>query len=78
MKDKNISATWAGSSLAWGVGLVLILLDMVTSAGTQCLGLYVAGVGGLLNVRTWLTQMYHRELEAFNIGREYERTLRSL
>lgn len=82
--DKNISATWAVSAgamsaAAWGTGFVLVILDMViVMVDTGDLGILTAGVGGMLNVRAWLSAMQAREVEAFNIGREYETTLRSL
>lgn len=63
----------------WGIGLVLVLVDLfIVRVDTGDLGLLFAGLGGMLTVRSWLVAMEARETEAFNLGREYETTLRSL
>lgn len=76
--ERNISALLVAAIALWIVGGVLILLHVVGvfTTGFGHVGLYLAGMGGVLNIRHFFCQMHSREADAFNLGRECQDKIR--
>lgn len=68
--DRPVSVTHAVSVGFWIVGLLLIILGLIEVWPTGDLGLFVAGVGGVLTVRAYLCSLHAREVAAFELGRK--------
>lgn len=79
MKDKHISALWALAVGAWGVAFILVGIELAHPASdTDQIGLLIGMAAATLHVRSWFCSQAQRETEAFNLGREYEGSVRSL
>lgn len=68
--DRPVSVTHAVSVGFWIAGLVFVGLELFAIWPTAALGLFLAGVGGVLTIRGYFCHMQDREREAFEIGRE--------
>ncbi len=68
--DRPVSVTHAVSVGFWIVGLLFILLGLFEVWPTGDLGLFVAGVGGVLTIRGYLCSLHAREAAAFEMGRD--------
>lgn len=75
--ERKFPATHVYALGFWISGFVLVLLDLFTNFETGELGILMAGIGGLLNVRGLLMHLECRERQAFSLGQDVER-LRSI
>lgn len=75
MYDMNISLNLAAAYLLWVLGALLIIWHMVSGDPTGSLGLFLAGVGGVLTIRSFFCAQARRECAAFELGRESVRTI---
>lgn len=71
--ERTFSSTHVYSLAFWLVGLTLILFRMIYGWNTGSLGLFFAGIGGVLNIRGFIHHMEWRERNAFELGRDAER-----
>lgn len=75
--DIHISLSDIAAGACWTLGLVLILFDIWIPGGDSGygrLGLYVAGVGGVLTCRHYSRDLHEREQRAFDLGRDHEQS----
>lgn len=70
MNDRNIAVHTAFSCLLWPVGTVMILIGLMTERELGQLGLLLAMIAAVLNVRGFFCELHRREREAFEVGRE--------
>lgn len=71
MSDRDVSATHAIATLLWIAGFTLVILAMIWTHPTLgMLGILLAGVGGVLNVRGMIHHMEGREMKALEMGVE--------
>lgn len=75
MRDRHISALHVAAGVLWVLGATLAVIYMAVGIrGTGCIGLLLAGAGGITNVRAMLAHMEERERRAFELGRDHERS----
>lgn len=71
MTDCKLSALHVTGGAFWVTGLFFVILRMIWGFhGFGALGLYIAGIGGLLNVRAMIFAQGARERGAFEMGRQ--------
>lgn len=73
MNDSTIATTTAAALFLWPLGLLLIALDAILGWPTGQLGIYGTCAAGVLNIRGFFCQQRHRERNAFEVGRDYQR-----
>lgn len=78
MHDKNVSLRSVIAYSLWLVGITLVVLDVFGLTGTGDLGVVIVGVGALLQIRGYFLEQAERDRNAFELGRDHERHLRSL
>lgn len=76
MDSRNISLHTAISCFLWPLGLGLVLVGIFTRHDLGQLGLLLAMIAAVLNVRGFFCRLAHREREAYEIGRESVRPIR--
>lgn len=74
--DREISVTRVIATMLWALGLALIGCSFFTTEVFAELGLWVAGLGGVMTIRDCMRAAASREKEAFELGREYEASQR--
>lgn len=77
MTDRKFSATHVYSLAFWVAGFAFVVVEVVTSLDVGELGILLAGIGGVANIKGFLLNLECREREAFHMGEEVER-LRSV
>lgn len=70
LDDRSVSFTLASSLLLWIAGLVLVVVDIFVEPQLVGLGLFSAGAGGVLTIRSYFCALSRREQNAFELGRE--------
>lgn len=78
MNDRSITLRSAVSCLLWTTGVVLALLETLGVADIGELGVVAAAAGATLSVRGFVAELERRDRNAFELGRDHERHLRSL
>lgn len=73
--DKDVSVTAVTSWFLWVVGGALVIVGAFFDLWFTGVGLYTAGVGGVLSIRHMLCRDSERRHEAFEMGREWERAV---
>ncbi len=68
--ERPVSIVHATAVAFWIAGLLLIVADLFAAWRTSDLGLFVAGVGGVLTIRGYLCHLHDREVRAFELGRD--------
>lgn len=75
MRDIEISLNTVGALTLWTIGLGLIVLGFAAGEVFAELGLFFAGIGGVLNIRGFFCRQARREQAAFDLGREAMRSV---
>lgn len=70
MIDRKISATSTLAYALWSVGAVLIGLSFVLPLQLAAVGLLLAGMGGVTQIRGMFCGLAEREREAYRLGQE--------
>lgn len=70
MNDRKLSAIHTAAAVCWGVGLLLVVLDLLHLAHVHPLGLVVVGAAMTLNNRGFLCHVEQRRLRVFELGRQ--------
>lgn len=80
MKDLNVSIHTVLATALWFLGGTLIVIEVFGGPdGLGNLGIYLAGMGGVLNVRRFACQAGGlRERRAFEMGREVGEEMRAV
>lgn len=76
MTDRTIAVHTAFSALLWPLGTVMIVVGLLTEHELGQLGILVAMVAAVLNVRGFFCALERRERNAFELGRDSVRHLR--
>lgn len=76
MTNRNISVHTAVSCLFWPLGLSLVVLGFFVGSSLGQLGIIVAMVAAVLNVRGFFCSLQRREIAAFELGRDSVRSIR--
>lgn len=71
--DKDVSATAVASWTLWILGGALVVVGAFFDLWFTGVGLYAAGMGGVLSIRRMLCEDATRRQQAFEMGRDYER-----
>lgn len=73
MLDRNISAISTVAYMMWGAGAVLIALSFIGPPQIGFVGLFVAGAGGVIQIRGFFCAQQRREFSAFELGQDFAR-----
>lgn len=71
--ERTFSSTHVYSLAFWVAGFALAIVEVVTELDVGELGILLAGIGGVANIKAFLLHMECREREAFHLGEQYER-----
>lgn len=71
MNNRNIAVHTAFSCLFWPVGTVMILIGLVTDHELGQVGILLAMIAAVLNVRGFFCSLGERERNAFELGRDF-------
>lgn len=71
--DRDVSATAVAAWALWIVGGALVVVGAFFDLWFTGVGLYTAGVGGVLSIRRMFCEDSRRRQNAFELGRDYER-----
>lgn len=75
MRDWEVQVTAVISGVLWLAGAATIVAGVLTKAyGVPAVGLFSAGVAAVLNIRGLVLGMEQRIRNAFELGRDYERS----
>lgn len=73
-RDINLSVTTIVSLSMWAAGGILIVLGFPETTSYGQVGLYLAGIGGVLSIRTFIVRLERcqraRERNAFELGHD--------
>lgn len=75
MAEKEVAVTSVAALACWVVGLTLVVIGIVSDDAWGALGLYVAGVAGVITIRRCVMAVVHARQDVFDMGRDYERGL---
>lgn len=76
MIDRKISAIAALAYTLWMMGAVFVACSFFGPLQLAAVGLLLAGMGGVAQIRMFLCRMADREAGAFELGRESVRSIR--
>lgn len=76
MTNRSVAVHTAFSCLLWPSGLALVLVGLFTRHEVGQLGLIVAMIAAVLNVRGFFVCLEQREHAAFDLGRNSVRSIR--
>lgn len=69
MNDRSISTTSFLAGLSWTVAVLLVFVDLVSTAELGEAGILFGGAAVVMNVRSMLNELGDRERNAYLIGR---------
>lgn len=78
MNDRNVSLRAVLAVTLWLLGVACILIQLTAPIAVGHLGLLLAMGGATLHVRGFFCHLIEQERNAFELGRDHERGLRSL
>lgn len=78
MIDRSIPAGLSLAYLLWVLGGTFITASFVGPIQLAAVGVFIAGVGGVTQIRCCLSAMASREREAYRMGLGHRESVRSL
>lgn len=73
ISDRSVSVTAVGAYVLWGIGGTFVVVGYFAGLWFSAVGLWLSGIGGVLNIRRLLCLHASRGREVFEMGRDFER-----